>query len=189
MIVTLAVRVLQLVFAVIVLALSIVLIRGMGPAFFGETASKAPSLIDYGAFCGGAGIAIAIVGVVAAFLEPLQGIIIIALDGLASFFLLAGGIAFAATIKVGDCGDTSNNGYLGQHAKTFEPSDVKNYGYTRDDKSLGKWEKDFINDTSSRCRMIQAETAFIWFMFAGFLATTALSFMNRSRGGGRATMV
>jgi cytochrome bd-type quinol oxidase subunit 2 len=95
MIITLAVRVLQILFAVVVLALSVVLIRGMGPVFEGHTVQKVPSLIDYGAFCGGAGIVIAVFGVVAAFFEPLQGIIIMALDALASFFVLAGGIVSA----------------------------------------------------------------------------------------------
>ena len=85
MIITLACRVIQLLFAAVVLALSVVLIKNYGPG-------HAPSLIDYGAFCGGAGIVIAAVGVVACFLEPLQGIIQLILDGLAAFFLLAGGI-------------------------------------------------------------------------------------------------
>jgi hypothetical protein len=49
-------------------------------------------LISYGAFCGGAGLLIAAIGVVACFFEALQGRIMLALDGLATFFVLAGGI-------------------------------------------------------------------------------------------------
>jgi len=60
--------------------------------YTGTTEGKVPSLIDYGAFCGGAAIVIAVVGVVAAFFEALQGIIIMALDAVAAFFLLAGGL-------------------------------------------------------------------------------------------------
>lgn len=67
------------------MALSAVLISGYGPG-------HGPSLIDYGAFCGGAGILFAAIGVVACFIESLQGIIMLALDGLATFFVLAGGI-------------------------------------------------------------------------------------------------
>ena len=67
------------------MALSIVLIKGYGPG-------KAPALLDYGAFCGGAGILIALIGVVATFVEALPGIIMLALDGIATFFVLAGGI-------------------------------------------------------------------------------------------------
>jgi hypothetical protein len=92
MIITLAVRILQLLFAIIVLALSVVLIKDFGPVLEGAKAQKVPSLIDYGAFCGGAALVIAVVGVVAAFFEKLQGLIMMVLDGLAAFFLLAGGI-------------------------------------------------------------------------------------------------
>lgn len=92
MIVTLGLRVLQVLFAIVALALPIALIKGMGPVFRDSHVDKAPSLIDYGAFCGGAGLVISLVGVVAAFFEPLQGLITMALDGLAAFFLLAGGI-------------------------------------------------------------------------------------------------
>jgi hypothetical protein len=73
----------QLLIAAIVLALSVVLINGFGPG-------HAPSLLDYGAFCGGAGLLIAVAGLGAIFFEPLQGIIILAVDGIAAFFLLAG---------------------------------------------------------------------------------------------------
>lgn len=75
----------KLLFGAVVVALSAVLINGYGPG-------HGPSLIDYGAFCGGAGILFAAIGVVACFVESLQGIIMLALDGLATFFVLAGGI-------------------------------------------------------------------------------------------------
>lgn len=92
MIITLALRILQILFAIIALALPIALIKGMGPVLPTRHLDKAPSLIDYGAFCGGAGLAISLIGVAAAFFEPLQGLIVMALDGLAAFFLLAGGV-------------------------------------------------------------------------------------------------
>lgn len=74
-------------FAAVVLGLSVTLIKQYGPA-----TDKPPALFDYGAFCGGAALVIALFGIVACFVESLQGIILLALDGLASFFLLAGGI-------------------------------------------------------------------------------------------------
>jgi len=85
MIVTLGVRVLQIIFAAVILALSVVLIHGHGPG-------HAPSLIDYGAFCGGAGLLFATIGAVACFVDSLQGMITLALDAIATFFVLAGGI-------------------------------------------------------------------------------------------------
>jgi hypothetical protein len=92
---------------------------------------------------------------------------------------------------VGSCVDSK---YIQENAKTFAPSTFKTYGYDVDlsldkPKNDQRYNVDWTNDIESRCRMVQAETAFIWFMVAGFLATAVLSFMSRSRGGGRATMV
>ncbi|TVY44469.1 hypothetical protein LOCC1_G003404 [Lachnellula occidentalis] len=184
MIVTLAVRALQLVFAIIVLALSIVLIKDFGPVYEGYKEGNVPSLIDYGAFCGGASIIIAIVGVVAAFFEALQGITILALDALASFFLLAGGLAFAIKLKVGNCSDIV---YLGDHSTLFSPDTNKNFG-VNPNKDLKKYEKAALADLTYRCQLLQADTAFVWFLFACFLGTTALSFTMRSKGS-KGTMV
>jgi hypothetical protein len=61
------------------------LINGYGPG-------HNPSIIDYGAFCGSAGLIIAVVGIAAIFFDALQGIIVLALDAFAAFFLLAGGL-------------------------------------------------------------------------------------------------
>lgn len=76
---------LQALFAIVVLIISIVLIHGYGPG-------HDPSLINYGAFCGAGGLLFAAIGVGALFFEAIQGIVILALDGIASFFLLAGGL-------------------------------------------------------------------------------------------------
>jgi hypothetical protein len=178
---------LQSIFAAIVLALSVVLINQYGPG-------HAPSLLDYGAFCGGAALVIAIVGIVACFIESLQGIIMLVLDGLATFFLLAGGIvssgrilaiwspfliayfqAFAASIKVGNC---SNLLYYAT-IDTFAPSEQK--------WSTGQ-DGDLLNDVQNRCRMTQADTAFLWFTAACATAAVALSFMSH-KSGGRGSLV
>jgi len=168
MVVVLLVRVVQLLLAAIVLALSAVLIAQYGPG------GSAPSIIDYGAFCGGASLVIALVGVAACFIESLQGIITLALDGLATFFLLAGGIAFAATIKVGSCTDGL---YLYDHQNTFLPSDqkIENEEYFQGDAAA-------LNDLEKRCRMVQADTAFLWFAFAASAAAVVLSNMSRKSG-------
>lgn len=81
----------KLLIGAVVLALSVILINGYGPG-------HAPSLLDYGAFCGGAGLLIAIGGLAAIFFEPLQGMIILGLDGIASFFLLAGAAVSISTL-------------------------------------------------------------------------------------------
>ncbi|KAK0099901.1 hypothetical protein ONS95_013274 [Cadophora gregata] len=168
MIVMLAARVAQLVFAAVVLALSVVLIKGYGPG-------SAPALISYGAFCGGAAIVVAAVNVLALFLDKLQGIIMLALDGLASFFLVAGGIAFAVSIKTGDCKDQV---YTFKHKSTFYPSFTKTYPTTSEKKAARMARDDIV----SRCRMVTAETAILWFTFACFLATVVLAFLTGRSG-------
>ncbi|RDL35040.1 uncharacterized protein BP5553_06971 [Venustampulla echinocandica] len=183
MIVTLALRVLQLLFGAVVLALSIVLIKGYGPAMAGATLGKAPEepLMDYGAFCGAAGILIAAIGIAATFFEKLQGIVMLALDGLASFFLFAGAVAYAAKVGAGSCTDETYKGYLVKHFDLFRPSIYKEYHTTDVDKRAGLIE----DDIHGRCREFQANTAFIWFMFACFVGTFALGFLAKSgrRGG------
>ncbi|KAE9374782.1 hypothetical protein N431DRAFT_455509 [Stipitochalara longipes BDJ] len=162
MIITLIARVAQLLIAAVVLALSVVMINGYGPG-------HAPSLLDYGAFCGAAGLIIAVAGIGAIFFEPLQGIIILGLDGIASFFLLAG-----AAVKTGNCTDAY---YLaGSIWKVIQVSNFKDY---HGDTSAA------LNDVFSRCRMAQADTAFLWILFILFLVTVGLTFMSRSskRGG------
>ena len=51
-----------------------------------------PSQTSYAAFCGGWGIVIAFIGIVALFVESLQGMVIAGLDGLTTFLMVAGGI-------------------------------------------------------------------------------------------------
>lgn len=70
-----------------------VLVHGYGPG-------SAPSLLDYGVFCGAGALIVAAIGVVACFLEVLQGIIMLAIDGLASFFLIAGAAVCIQADKV-----------------------------------------------------------------------------------------
>ncbi|PVH78667.1 hypothetical protein DL98DRAFT_573080 [Cadophora sp. DSE1049] len=173
MIITLAARAFQLIVSAVVLALAVVLINGYGPG-------SGPSLIGYGAFCGGAGIVIAAVGIAACFFDRLQGVIMLALDAFAAFFLLAGGLAFAIKVKVGDC---TSDDYLRDHFNLFRPSLSKDYDTTNPNKIASRFE----DDTKNRCRLLQADTALIWITFGCFLVTVALSFVNgrsSKRGGG-----
>ncbi|PQE12030.1 MARVEL-like domain protein [Rutstroemia sp. NJR-2017a BVV2] len=161
------------IFAGVVLALSAILIKDFGPG-------HSWALTSYGAFCGGASLLIALVGVAACFVDSLQGIIMFALDGIASFFLLAGGIAYAATIKVGNCADQSAGGYLSQHLNPFAPSDDKTYPNVG--SSVSKFAKAYDADVTTRCRETQASTAFLWFLAACFVGTLVMSLMGRKRG-------
>ncbi|KAH8798948.1 marvel domain-containing protein [Hyaloscypha sp. PMI_1271] len=168
MIITGIFRLAQLLFAAVVIVLSALLINGYGPHNGLGEQRKMSSLISYGAFCGGAGLILAVVGVAAMFFDLLTGIIVLGLDATASFFLLAGGLAFAIQTKAGSCTDLD---YLTDHAKLFA-ADAN--------KFAGKSENDVIQDTQNRCRMVQAETAFVWFLFGAFVVTLALSFMQKT---------
>ncbi|KAF8862051.1 hypothetical protein BDZ45DRAFT_687065 [Acephala macrosclerotiorum] len=176
MIITLAARGAQILFGVVSLILSIVLITDFGQG-------HNPSLINYGAFCGAGALLFAIIGVGALFFEAIAGIVILAIDGIASFFLLAGGLAFAIKVKVGDCSDVSDFGYIAKHVTLFGPSVYKYL--EKDTGNTGAYERDFDADCTYRCRLIQANTALIWFLFGTFLVTLALSFTNKTtkRGG------
>jgi hypothetical protein len=86
-----------------VLALSVVLVNGHGPG-------HAPSLLDYGVFCGAGALLFAVVGLAAIFFEPLQGIIILAVDGIASFFLLAGAaVSCSVVIKAANVNSANDS--------------------------------------------------------------------------------
>jgi len=164
MIEQLALRVLQILFSLVVFALSIVLIKDFGPG-------HSWSLTNYGAFCGAGGLIFALIGVASLFVNALEGIVVLITDAIASFFLVAGGIAYAVTIKVGSCNDF---GYLANHKNPFLVSPDKIF--TGD--SVGSIEDQAEADVTGRCRETQASTAFIWFAFAAFLGSIVFHFLS-----------
>ncbi|PLB48535.1 hypothetical protein P170DRAFT_465849 [Aspergillus steynii IBT 23096] len=99
-IITAVVRAFQLLFAIIVLGLSVALAKG-------QSVGSAPAITGYAAFTGGLGIVASLVGVAAFFISSLDGLISWAVDGLASLVFLAGGIAYAVILKDADCSDVS----------------------------------------------------------------------------------
>lgn len=155
-------------FAIIVLALSVTLAKG-------QVHGKVPSQTDFAAFCGACGLIFAAVGIVACFVEKLQGIITTVLDGIATLFTLAGGIAFAVTLKVHSC---SNDEFILTNS-------IINAGDS-DSVSFLDGKFTFSGESRStlqgRCHEAQAITAFLFFLFAAFAATTALGAMGK---GGR----
>ncbi|KUJ11706.1 uncharacterized protein LY89DRAFT_674271 [Mollisia scopiformis] len=165
MLVSLILRVCQLLFAAVVLALSVVLVHGYGPG-------HAPSLLDYGVFCGAGALIFAAVGVLALFLEPLQGIIMLALDGVASFFLLAGAAAFSAKIRSGSC---TNGYYIADILGTINTSPYKFYAGNGDQQI-----ENAAKDLENRCRIAQTDEAFLWIVVICFIATAVLGFLGKS---------
>lgn len=80
---------------------------------------------------------------------------------------------------MGNCAEDKMNGktYPDRHYDLFR---VSKYKYTNQD-SQRTADDDFIG----RCRSIQADTAFIWFMFGMVAVTVALGIFSKSgkRGG------
>jgi hypothetical protein len=78
---------LQVIFAVIVLGISVDLARGQH-----TSAQAVPTATGYAAFTGALGTLVAFVGVASLFVSSLEGIITWALDGLSAITMLAAGI-------------------------------------------------------------------------------------------------
>ncbi|KAH8910994.1 hypothetical protein BR93DRAFT_303703 [Coniochaeta sp. PMI_546] len=99
-------------------------------------------------------------GLVVSFVESLAiPIVMLALDGAAALFTLIAGIVLAAKLRAVNCSNPQQGpGWIG-------------YG---------------SNDDVKRCREIQASTAFMWFLWATFVATLALAFLGFRRMGGSA---
>jgi hypothetical protein len=92
----------QLIFTIIVLALSVKLAKG-------QEIGSVPAETGYAAFTGGIGIVAAIVGIAALFVDSLDGLVTLVFDGVSGFALLAGGIVRFDT-QIGR--DTVTNGLV-----------------------------------------------------------------------------
>jgi len=125
-------------------------------AFNGNAAT-----INYAMFVAVFSWLVVIYGIIAAVVESFNiPIILMIADGLAAFFTFAAAIALAAGLNVHSC---SNRNYTETNHLT-----------------------DGSFNTGKRCRELQASDAFFWFLWVTFMASAALSFMNRgSVGSGR----
>lgn len=81
----LIVRPFQLFFIAIILGLSINLVKE-------QYQFTVPSISNFAIACGAVGAITFFVGIAAVFVQALQGLVMLALDGLSTLFLLAGGI-------------------------------------------------------------------------------------------------
>jgi len=115
------------------------------------------SIVNYDMFVAVFGMLSLLYLLAASFMEALAiPIVMIGLDAANLFFYLIAGIATAAYLGVHSC---SNKLYT-EHNKVTNSSP----------------------NTGKRCHEAQASTAFFWFAFAAFVATTAFSAMGGSGG-------
>ncbi|KAJ5999410.1 hypothetical protein N7451_007220 [Penicillium sp. IBT 35674x] len=160
----------QLVFSIVVLGLSITLARQQ---YYGSV----PSQTGYAAFTGALGVLVALVGIVALFVDSLSGIIIWVLDGVAAVALLAAGIVYAVALKGADCshpdnGTTWDNPLISGGCKGKGDDKVCRDG------SLGS---DGWSTIKSRCKRAEADCAFMFLACIATVAVLIASFLSRNR--------
>nr|POF04597.1 hypothetical protein CFP56_56078 [Quercus suber] len=183
MIATLITRAFQILFGVIVLALSIVAIEW-------QVFGSAPATTGYGAFTGAFCILIGLIGCAAVFIEALPSVAVAAADGLAAVLLLAGGIAFAVQIRGVSCGSSQEAG-LSMVRNFLMNGGCKGKG---DNQVCGiakdaNTAKEALSHLESHCRTIEADTVFLFLGFIACVGAAALCFMGSRRGGTRHSAV
>ncbi|KAK5164790.1 uncharacterized protein LTR77_009454 [Saxophila tyrrhenica] len=120
-----------------------------------------PSIINYAMFCAVFAMLCLFYLIPASFMSSLAlgGMVPLAIDALNTLFWFCGAVAYAAELGVHSC---SNNHYLRNNRIT-----------------------NGADNMHQRCQESQAVTAFLWFGFACFAVSTALSGMaSRGSGGG-----
>ncbi|KAK5135799.1 hypothetical protein LTR08_004626 [Meristemomyces frigidus] len=161
----------QIIFGVTVLGLSVHAINW-------QRIGNAPATTYYTAFAGAFGMLTALIGTVAMFIGAVPDRIVAIVDTLASFLFLAGGIAFAVGLEGISCGSCSD-----------KSSPACWYNYLVSGGCKGKGENQICgahgtDGNGVRCRMIEADSAFL---FLGFLVsvTAAVLYYMASRRSGR----
>jgi len=147
-VVQVALRALQFFFTLVITAL-------IGNAIH-EAVSGNPSSVNFAMFVAVLSWVALIAGAAAAFVEAIPGMIIMAIDGIATLFTFIAAVVLSAKLGVHSC---SNQGYLLHN------------NLTNGSHNMGK-----------RCHELQASTAFYWFLFATFVASLVMGFLNRGSG-------
>jgi hypothetical protein len=121
--------------------------------------TSAESAINFTMFVAVLSWIVLLYGLAATFITSLaRPMILLPLEGLATLFTFIAAIVLAAKLGVPNCSNVSDR----SHSRSWIA-----YG---------------SNDTEKRCREIQASTAFMWFLWACFVACLGLTFKD-SRGG------
>lgn len=162
-ILTIIIRLAQLLFSVIVLALSVSLIKG-------QHIGGSPSITNFSAFLGGFGIIMAIFGFASQIFAALRDSIIIAIaDIVPALAFFAGGVAMAVQLGPG-VGSCSNPFFT-------ERNDIINGGIINIGNGIVYDKEDF----SGRCHEAQAVAAFELLGCVMFLTSASLMFLTGMR--------
>ncbi|KAL3443150.1 marvel domain-containing protein [Aspergillus insuetus] len=155
----------QVIFAVIVLGISVDLARGQH-----TSAQAVPAATGYAAFTGALGTLVAFVGVASLFVSSLEGIITWALDGLSAITMLTAGIAYAVLLRDADCSKLETIWDHRLLSSGCQPIDGHKYCWTTPSK------------VKSRCISAKADNAFMFITFVTCIGIVAYGFFVRGRG-------
>ncbi|ORY08696.1 marvel domain-containing protein [Clohesyomyces aquaticus] len=175
-IVNLGLRGLQVLFAIIIIGLTANLINGQ--VFSGTL----PAIIAFTMFTGAFGMLGAILGIASNWVEVLQSILMAGIDALTAFFYLAGGVVLAYKLRGLNCGNTdtvsrakmtSNELLNGGCAKFKQGGDKGSLcGYA--------WYND-ADKLNSRCKMNEADAAFMFLSVIVLCASVVMMFLHIKR--------
>ncbi|KAI1781345.1 marvel domain-containing protein [Hypoxylon cercidicola] len=173
---TLAVRGFLLLFGAVVLGLSVTVAKH-------QTIGSPPSETSFGSFCGAFGILISLIGFGTLFIDRIPVLGMMAADGLATAFYLAGGIALTLALKsVPSCTDKDDhNAYQRYQNKLLNGGcqDVQNI------RVCPNGQDD--NQLSSLCQRVQADYVFQYLAFVFGVAIIGLTFFHHRSGKGSTT--
>ncbi|KAF2199711.1 hypothetical protein GQ43DRAFT_375595 [Delitschia confertaspora ATCC 74209] len=169
--ITAALRVAQILFGAVVLALSVSLIKG-------QHLGSAPAVQTYGAFTGAFSLVMGDVALVAVFVQAIPMVAVLLADALAATFYLVGGIVIVVKLRGISC---SGNDRLNLAKMFFNP--LLNGGCVGKGKNLNCWY--YLPDRSdklhSRCKMNEADAAFMFISFVFILGAAVFTFLNSRR--------
>ncbi|KAF2814605.1 uncharacterized protein BDZ99DRAFT_472014 [Mytilinidion resinicola] len=171
MIIAIILRAVQFIFAVVVLGLSVALVKD-------QDIGSSPATINYNAFCGGFGMLVAILGISAIWVEALGGLVMAAVDGLASIFFLAGALAVVITLRGISCTAKTDSNW-----NKMLDSALLNGGCVHVRGAGTLCGADF-GQASQRCKKNEADAAFEFMSFALCAGCAVLSVLAMKRGSG-----
>ncbi|KAK4449961.1 marvel domain-containing protein [Podospora aff. communis PSN243] len=179
--VAIGLRVLQFIFGVAVLGLSVALVKA-------HVYGSAPTTTKYSSFTGGFAVFAALAGAVGLFIEAIPDLVNIALDGLSSILLLAGGIAWAVGYQGMQCradGGTDNDLKLLNNALINQGQEGERYGFWDYDKTRQQNEDHLL----SNCNKGLSDQILQFVAFAVGLGLIGVGYVRMRRGGKSASYV
>ncbi|KAF1366051.1 hypothetical protein EJ07DRAFT_161099 [Lizonia empirigonia] len=174
---TFAIRGTQALFAIVVFSLSISLIKG-------HHVGSLPSTLGFVAFVGGLSFVGALLGIAAHWLVVLQGQVGVFMDAVIAGVNIAGGILMAIKLEGVQCkaGKWENDWNKIRNAGKLYTNVIICGGFQKEDGDNYCFWGDKIGTLLSRCRMSQADSAFMFLTAIVVAVAAVLGFLRMKRG-------